>query len=531
MSETSTDPTPCSTCTPDPSCADCTLTELLSNPDIDADKTVESGPIYDDIANTYTVTYRITVANSGERSGSYDVTDTFTLGTGLTVTSATLAYGGESDGVDGTILSPFNSGDQIITGESLAGLRTESWLVTAIFTVDRDAFDPTQDCTNGGGFGNQITVPGDTDPSNNMACVPVGIGNLAITKDGVYVDSDANGLTNVGDMIDYTFVVTNTGNVPLSNVTVSDPLLGGTIAGPASGDTDSDGALDTDETWTYNASYAIVQGDIDTGQVNNLATANGEDPDGNGVSETSTDPTPCSTCTPDPSCADCTLTELPVTDLDIALDKFVDVGIARVGDEVNFTITATNEGMINASTLQILDALPNGYEYISHTTTLGDYDINTGIWSIAILGDGQTATLTIGVRVVDGTDYLNLAQLIAIDQFDTDPSNDEASAGVEIEAPICEIFVYNSFSPNRDGLNETFHIQCIENYPNNYLEVFNRWGVKVFEQRNYDNSWNGISYGRTTYFANQLLPVGTYYYVLNLGDNSKVRSGWLYISG
>ncbi|WP_194530849.1 hypothetical protein, partial [Zobellia roscoffensis] len=154
-----------------------TVPSVPCNSSIDVSKSVESGPTYDMATDEYTVSYRITAENSGGLAGSYDVIDTFILGTGFTLNSATLAYGGESDGVDGTILSPFVSGDQIITNESIAGLHTESWLVTAIFSIDTDAIDPTQDCTNGGGFGNQITATGDTDTSNNTACVPVEIGN------------------------------------------------------------------------------------------------------------------------------------------------------------------------------------------------------------------------------------------------------------------------------------------------------------------------------------------------------------------
>jgi len=468
--------------------------------------------------------------NSGGLTGSYDIVDTFILGTGLTLTNATLIYGGESDGADGTILSPFSSGDQIITGESLAGLRTESWIITAIFTIDRDLFDPTQDCANGGGYGNQIAMPGDTDTSNNTACVPVRIGAVEITKDGIYVDSDLNGLTNANDTINYTFSVTNAGNVAISNVVVSDALLGGTIAGPMSGDTDGDGALDLSETWTFTASYTLIQTDIDNGQVNNLATVTGEDPDRTTVTDTSTDPTPCTSCIVDPSCPDCTLTELPNNSVDITLAKFADSNSARIGDQVNFTITALNSGSVAASNITISEILPNGFDYIEHATIFGSYDETNGLWNIATLNAGEEAELSISVFVVEGTDYVNTVRLFDLDQPDTDPSNDEASIEIQIEEPICTIFVYNSFSTNGDGTNEFFHIECIENYPNNYVEIFNRWGIKVFEKRNYDNSWNGVSYGRSTYKANEALPVGTYYYVLDLGDGSKSRAGWVYLT-
>ncbi|MDF4223550.1 Calx-beta domain-containing protein, partial [Maribacter sp. M208] len=359
-----------------------TVPNMPCSSSIDVSKTVETGPVYNSNTDEYTVTYRITAENIGGLAGTYDVIDTFILGSGFTLINATLAYGGESDGVDGTILSPFTSGDQIITGESIAGLRTESWLITATFTIDKDLFDPTQDCTNGGGFGNQITVTNDTDTSNNTACVPAEFGNLEITKDGVFFDANTNGLTNVGDAVTYTFNVTNTGNIPITNVVVSDPLLGGTIVGPDSGDTDSDGQLGTSEIWTYNATYSIIQTDIDNGQVNNLATVTGEDTNGNTITNTSTDPSPCSTCTPAPTCADCTLTEIPDNPSYSINDSSAIEGTNNV-----FTITATNT--INQDIVFDL-------AYINNTTTNTDYN---GPNTITLLAN--TSTVTFNVAAFD----------------------------------------------------------------------------------------------------------------------------------
>lgn len=104
--------------------------------------------------------------------------------------------------------------------------------------------------------------------------------------------------------------------------------------------------------------------------------------------------------------------------------------------------------------------------------------------------------------------------------------NDSAQASVR---PGC-LHVYNEFSPNGDGANDTFKIECITRYPNNTLKVYNRWGNIVFEQRGYDNTWNGTSNGRSTIKAEKELPVGTYYYILDLGDGSGPIQDWLYIN-
>ncbi len=77
----------------------------------------------------------------------------------------------------------------------------------------------------------------------------------------------------------------------------------------------------------------------------------------------------------------------------------------------------------------------------------------------------------------------------------------------------------NAFSPNGDGLDDTWEIDRLAEYPNNHVIVFNRWGAKLFETTNYSrsNQWNGTING-------QPAPLGTYYYLITLG-NGKAYSG------
>ena len=98
-----------------------------------------------------------------------------------------------------------------------------------------------------------------------------------------------------------------------------------------------------------------------------------------------------------------------------------------------------------------------------------------------------------------------------------------------------EIEIYNSVSPNGDGDNDVFVIRNIENYPNNTVSIYNRWGVLVYEVDGYgqnDKVFKGISEGRVTVQQSQELPEGTYFYVLryeNTAGDEKQRSGYLYI--
>ncbi|WP_428839603.1 DUF7507 domain-containing protein, partial [Aequorivita lipolytica] len=165
----------------------------------------------------------------------------------------------------------------------------------------------TQDDIDTGSVTNQATAVGTpptgddvedqsgTDIANDDATVIELCQNpdIAIVKTGVFNDVDGNQCADAGiDTITYTFTVTNEGNVSLSNILVTDPLL--SAPNPVvnivfqSGDTDGDGELDVTETWIYTAtSYTITQDDIDTGSVTNQATAVGTPPTGDDVEDQS----------------------------------------------------------------------------------------------------------------------------------------------------------------------------------------------------------------------------------------------------
>jgi len=73
-----------------------------------------------------------------------------------------------------------------------------------------------------------------------------------------------------------------------------------------------------------------------------------------------------------------------------------------------------------------------------------------------------------------------------------------------------ECFIPNFFTPNEDGSNDVFYIGCLENkFPEANLQIFNRWGDKVYTAEPYDNNWNGQFDGKD-------LPAGTYFYLLRL---------------
>ncbi|SHG51087.1 gliding motility-associated C-terminal domain-containing protein [Salegentibacter echinorum] len=111
----------------------------------------------------------------------------------------------------------------------------------------------------------------------------------------------------------------------------------------------------------------------------------------------------------------------------------------------------------------------------------------------------------------------------------------------EGESLPCQISVYNAVTPNGDGVNDYFSINsesCIENIS---VEIYNRWGVKVFETNNYGKQgdlFDGYSRGRLTVNKDEQLPTGTYFYILKFDYESSTnkletykKAGYLYLNG
>jgi gliding motility-associated-like protein len=89
---------------------------------------------------------------------------------------------------------------------------------------------------------------------------------------------------------------------------------------------------------------------------------------------------------------------------------------------------------------------------------------------------------------------------------------------------------------NGDGLNDVFVIRGIDQYPNNTVTIYNRWGIEVYKEDGYgqDNKFfRGISEGRVTISQSAELPKGTYFYIVRYVNKEAVekqRSGYLYIT-
>src|SRR5699024_4561655 len=100
-----------------------------------------------------------------------------------------------------------------------------------------------------------------------------------------------------------------------------------------------------------------------------------------------------------------------------------------------------------------------------------------------------------------------------------------------------DFIIYNGINPNDTGGNDYFKIIGLENFPDNRVRVYNRWGVLVYDASRYDTNNNvfyGVSQGRATIKRGEELPVGTYFYILDYvvpaSGESKSIQGYLYLN-
>ncbi|MDF4222609.1 gliding motility-associated C-terminal domain-containing protein, partial [Maribacter sp. M208] len=194
------------------------------------------------------------------------------------------------------------------------------------------------------------------------------------------------------------------------------------------------------------------------------------------------------------------------------------------------------------------DGILDGQEVLDGTNPLDDCDHvgGTALPDSDCDGDGLTTsqedaigtdsyeadtdgdTIPDGQEILDGTDPLN-----PCDSLNGVPT---LEAGCNAEVVDSGIAVANEvITPDGDGTNDFFRIENIESFPNNTVQIYNRWGVIVYEMSGYDNNTNvfvGSSDGRATISQESELPAGVYFYVIkynNNGDNLD-KAGYLYIN-
>jgi len=194
-----------------------------------------------------------------------------------------------------------------------------------------------------------------------------------------------------------------------------------------------------------------------------------------------------------------------------------ELGIAQVSDQFYWELNGSNTAYITLSwnDFSSIDRLTN-----NEITRLSIAGFDGTQWR-AIDSELESQGLTsVGTSFSGGTirsnSPVNLNDFSALTLVRTGSN----TSGMPIGAS-------EGFTPDGDGINDTWYVEDIQNYPNAHIIVYSRWNRKVFEVKNgYNNDWNGVFEN-----SNDPLPTGSYAYVIDLeGDGEMDLSGWVYIS-
>jgi gliding motility-associated-like protein len=174
-----------------------------------------------------------------------------------------------------------------------------------------------------------------------------------------------------------------------------------------------------------------------------------------------------------------------------------------------FVLMVQENGCTDSDTLSltsnvppVVDAGPNFTLTIYTSTVIGGSPTSaTGVsytWSPAFSLDNAN------IPNPTASNTVNTAYTVTV----TDANGCTASDTMHVHI-FPDIIIPNGFSPNGDGKNDTWIIDNIEQFPDCVVEVYNRWGELLFMSKGYVNKWDGKYNGKD-------LPVGTYYYIINL---------------
>jgi gliding motility-associated-like protein len=184
-----------------------------------------------------------------------------------------------------------------------------------------------------------------------------------------------------------------------------------------------------------------------------------------------------------------------------------------------------------ASTFNISPSLPIGM--VLNTTTgaiSGRPTVETAAISYTI-----TATNSIGATntnftiEVSNDDHDFDGILDADDNCPTTYNQNQSDIdhdGIGDACDLDEINVSEGFTPNGDGINDTWFINNLVNHPNSSVRVLNSTGAEVFYSKDYQNDWNG-EYKNT----GSVVAMGSYFYQVDLGNDGSIdKQGWIYIA-
>ncbi|MDG1278314.1 MAG: gliding motility-associated C-terminal domain-containing protein [Algoriphagus sp.] len=186
--------------------------------------------------------------------------------------------------------------------------------------------------------------------------------------------------------------------------------------------------------------------------------------------------------------------------VDLEIIKTVSSQIIEVGSEFSYSIVIINNSQIVATNVLVTDILPVEVEYLRHENIVGllSYSNSEGKieWLIDSLDANEKAELKIFVKAIkEGSQVINQASVTSEEEDSNVDDNQDTVSHLQVS-----LHFPNVFTPNGDGVNDLWTITGLELFPNNSIQVVNRWGSVIFKSESYLNNWSGGDLLEGTYF-------------------------------
>ncbi len=335
------------------------------------------------------------------------------------------------------------------------------------FTTNSGSFNPQNGVISNGSSNTAFTANSASETAPIYATVDNQIVNTTIqiiqSADVQMTKTVNNTRPNVGDNVTFTVTTKNNGPNGATNIQITDSMPAGfsnVEINPSTGTYNSTTGIWTIPELANGATTTLKM----TGTVTKTIAGKNTTNNATKTHQDQVDPNPNN----DKASASI---YVPVTDIQIT--KIVNNNKPNVGNTVTFTITAKNNGPDNATNIQIIDIMPNGFDNCSYTASDGT-SYSNGIWTISNLANGTTATLTLSGTVnstIAGITTTNTVNKIHEDQYDSNPNNDHASASIYV--PVADIHIAKTVDKNNPQVGDkvAFTVTVINDGPNNATNI------------------------------------------------------------
>ncbi|RIJ41670.1 CARDB domain-containing protein [Pontibacter oryzae] len=406
-----------------------TTVTVSPSADIAVTNAVSAGPYY--VGNN--VTYTVTATNNGPNSVS-DVTVTDKLPAGVTFVSS--SAGASYNATTGVWTIPtLNSGAS--TTMTLTGTLNQAGTISTTAAVNTSSAYYDSNSANNSAS-NSITVEGQSDVQ--------------------VIGSVSNANPDLGETITYTFQVKNNGPSSATNVVLANRIPATLTVVSTSA---SQGSV-SNNTWSV--------GTLASGATQTLTITAKPNTSNTTISLTGTQTHTEYDAVDSNNSATVTVNVRAAAD--IAVSNAVSTGPYYVGNNVTYTVTATNNGPNSVSNVTVTDKLPAGVTFVSSSAG-ASYNATTGVWTIPALNSGASTTMTLtGTLNQAGTISTTAAVNTSSAYYDSNSANNSASNSITVEGQS-DVQVTGSVSNANPEFNEviTYTFQVKNNGPSSATNV------------------------------------------------------------